>query len=203
MGSQKSDTTGRLSHTQVVALDPLFHTLFFSLHGPCWTRLPSHSDRPAGPPSQLHSAPPHAHPSDPPGIAPGRAIRARLEEQRLAVASGCDRCPQRLSHSTWSELSAPVQNLCSPDSPRRARLVPSGPERCPLRAHSPAPHSTYPQPKKTVRQAPLSMGISRQEYWSGLPCPPPGDPPHPRIEPASHMSPTLASATWKPCACFS
>ena len=27
-------------------------------------------------------------------------------------------------------------------------------------------------------QAPLSMGFSRQEYWSGLPCPPPGDLPH-------------------------
>ena len=26
-----------------------------------------------------------------------------------------------------------------------------------------------------ARQAPLSMGFSRQEYWSGLPCPPPGD----------------------------
>ena len=38
-------------------------------------------------------------------------------------------------------------------------------------------------------QAPLSMGFSRQEYWSGLPFPPPGDLPHPGIEP---MSPTLA-----------
>ena len=28
-------------------------------------------------------------------------------------------------------------------------------------------------------QAPLSMGFSRQEYWSGLPCPPPGDLPDP------------------------
>ena len=26
-----------------------------------------------------------------------------------------------------------------------------------------------------ARQAPLSVGVSRQEYWSGLPCPPPGD----------------------------
>ena len=34
-----------------------------------------------------------------------------------------------------------------------------------------------------ARQAPLSMGLSRQEYWSGLPCPPPGDLPHPGIEP--------------------
>jgi len=28
------------------------------------------------------------------------------------------------------------------------------------------------------------MGFSRQEYWSGLPCPPPGDIPHPGVEPA-------------------
>ena len=34
-------------------------------------------------------------------------------------------------------------------------------------------------------QAPLSMEFSRQEYWSGLPCPPPGDLPDPGIEPAS------------------
>ena len=34
-------------------------------------------------------------------------------------------------------------------------------------------------------QAPLCMGFSRQEYWSGLPCPPPGDLPNPGIEPTS------------------
>ena len=54
-----------------------------------------------------------------------------------------------------------------------------------------------------AHQAPLSMGFSRQEYWSGLPCPPLGDLPNPRIEPASPMSPALAgrffttSATWE------
>ena len=42
------------------------------------------------------------------------------------------------------------------------------------------------------RQAPLSMGFSRQEYWSGLPSPPPGDLPDPGIKPASLMSPVLA-----------
>ena len=41
-------------------------------------------------------------------------------------------------------------------------------------------------------QAPLSMEFSRQEYWSGLPCPPPGDFPNPRIKPVSLMSPALA-----------
>ena len=34
-------------------------------------------------------------------------------------------------------------------------------------------------------QAPLSMGFSRQEYWSGLPFPSPGNLPDPRIEPGS------------------
>ena len=37
-------------------------------------------------------------------------------------------------------------------------------------------------------QAPLSMGFSRQEYWSGLPCPLPGDLPHPGIKPTSPAS---------------
>ena len=40
-------------------------------------------------------------------------------------------------------------------------------------------------------RAPLSMGFSWQEYWSGLPFPPPGDPPNPGIEPMSPMSPAL------------
>ena len=41
-------------------------------------------------------------------------------------------------------------------------------------------------------QAPLSMGFSRQEYWRGLPCPPPGDLPNPRTEPTSPAFPALA-----------
>ena len=42
-----------------------------------------------------------------------------------------------------------------------------------------------------AHQTPLSMGFSRQEYWSGLPCPPPGDLPNPGIEPVSLASPEL------------
>ena len=37
----------------------------------------------------------------------------------------------------------------------------------------------------TACQAPLSMGLLRQEYWSGLPFPSPGDLPNPGIEPGS------------------
>ena len=39
-----------------------------------------------------------------------------------------------------------------------------------------------------AHQAPLSMGLPRQEYWSGLPFPPPGDLPDPEIKPASHKN---------------
>ena len=52
-------------------------------------------------------------------------------------------------------------------------------------------------------QAPLSMGFSWQEYWSGFPCPPPGDLPDPGIEPESLTSLALAggffntNATWE------
>ena len=42
-------------------------------------------------------------------------------------------------------------------------------------------------------QAPLSIGFSRQEYWSGLPCTAPGDLPNPGIEPTSLSSPELIS----------
>ena len=38
-------------------------------------------------------------------------------------------------------------------------------------------------PRTVALQAPLSMGYSRQEYWSGQPCPPPGDVPDPGTEP--------------------
>ena len=44
----------------------------------------------------------------------------------------------------------------------------------------------------TAHQAPLAMGFSRKEYWSGLPGPTPGDLSSPGIEPVSLMSPALA-----------
>ena len=46
----------------------------------------------------------------------------------------------------------------------------------------------FATPWTVAHQAPLSMGFSRQEYWSGLPFPSPGDLPNPGIEP---RSPTL------------
>ena len=58
-------------------------------------------------------------------------------------------------------------------------------------------------PQTVAHKAPLSMGFSRQEYWCGLPCPPPEDLPDPGIKPTSLMSPPgaggffTASASWE------
>ena len=63
-------------------------------------------------------------------------------------------------------------------------------------------------PWSVARQASLSMGFSRQEYWSRLPCPPPGDLPNQGIELTSLGFPALAggffttSATWEACLQF-
>ena len=61
----------------------------------------------------------------------------------------------------------------------------------------------FATPWTVACQAPLSKGFSRQEYWSGLPCPPPGDLSDPGIESASLTPPALAgsffttSAAWE------
>ena len=47
-------------------------------------------------------------------------------------------------------------------------------------------------PWTVARQASLSMDFSRQEHWSGLPCPPPGDHPYSGIEPTYLTSPALS-----------
>ena len=61
----------------------------------------------------------------------------------------------------------------------------------------------FATPWTVACQAPLSMAFSRQEYWSGLLCPPLGDLPNPGIRPAYLMSPApaseffISSATWE------
>ena len=51
-----------------------------------------------------------------------------------------------------------------------------------------SPVGLFATPWTVALQAPLSMGFSQQEYWSGWPCPPPRHLPDPRIE---SMSPAL------------
>ena len=62
----------------------------------------------------------------------------------------------------------------------------------------------FATPGTVARQAPLFMGLPRQEHWSGLSFPSPGDLPNPEIQPVSLASPALGgrffttSTTWKP-----
>ena len=63
--------------------------------------------------------------------------------------------------------------------------------------------NSFATPWTVARQAPLSMGFPRQEYWSGLSFPPPGELPAPGMELQSLTSPALAArffntvATWE------
>ena len=50
-----------------------------------------------------------------------------------------------------------------------------------------------------ARQVSLSMGFFRQEYWSGLPCPPPGDLPEPELKPVSPASSALQVGSFLLC----
>ena len=59
--------------------------------------------------------------------------------------------------------------------PRASERASVSPQSCP----------TLCDPTDVARQGPLSMGFSRQEYWSGLPFPSPGDSPDPEIRPKS------------------
>ena len=56
----------------------------------------------------------------------------------------------------------------------------------------------FETPWTAPRQAPLSMEFARQEYWSGLPIPSPGDLPDPGIKPVSLVSPALAGRFFTP-----
>ena len=63
---------------------------------------------------------------------------------------------------------------------------------------------SFATPWTVVHQFHLSMGFSKQEYWSGLPFPPPGDLPNPGIKPESSVAPALQAdffttePLWKP-----
>jgi len=87
-------------------------------------------------------------------------------------------------------VSIHAKTAISPNPPQKLCVCMCGGEGC---VHD---------PMNVACQAPLSMAFSRQEYWSGLPFPPPEDLPDSGIKPMSLMSPALAggfftSATWE------
>ena len=67
-------------------------------------------------------------------------------------------------------------------------MVVFGPCKCQPLSHV----QLFATPQTAAHQAPLSMGFSRQEHWSGLPFSPPRDLSDPGIKPTSFISPALA-----------
>ena len=61
-----------------------------------------------------------------------------------------------------------------------------------MRAKSPQSCLTLYDPMDCSPTGSSVIGFSRQEYWSGLPCPPPGDLPNPGIKPTSPATPAWA-----------
>ena len=78
-----------------------------------------------------------------------------------------------------------------PSGLRRGKVNGKRIERYTTSEHGCSAVSASVTPWTVAHQAPLSLGFSRQEYWSGLPFPPPGDLPDPGIEAKSPMSPAL------------
>ena len=112
-------------------------------------------------------------PSSPPGSS-DHGIFSRFPPLRIFPTQGPS--PRLLCLLHWQAGSLPLAPLGKPFT-----------FTC-LFAQS---SQTLRPPWTVAREVPLSMGFSRQEHCSGLPCPPPGDLPHPGIEPESPVSPAL------------
>ena len=93
----------------------------------------------------------------------------------------------QLSRSGFRSCGVQACGIARPESKPmfpalQGRFLTTGPPGKVLVAQS---NRLFATPWNVACQAPLSMGFSRQEYWSGLPCPPPGDLPNPGIEQGS------------------
>ena len=119
-----------------------------------------------------------------------------------------DLCRQKSVRLTWNGRSSSFEKTKTKQQQRKTKhlkccfISPHAPPQCIYAYLRRAPWTAIPRACAWVltcfshiwlfgaswtvaRQAPLSMGFSRQEYWSGLPLPSPGDLPGPGIEPMS------------------
>ena len=103
--------------------------------------------------------------------------------QRIGVSASTSVLP--MNTQDWSPLGGTRWISCSP---RDSQEFCPTPQFKSINSSALSRVQTFVTPWTVARQTPLSMGFSRQEYWSGLPCPSPGDLPHPVIESASLMS---------------
>ena len=106
----------------------------------------------------------------------------------------CQEVPQEKSDPCWCGMTVPPPPCPEWASSSRTRAC--------VRAKS-LSVQIFAAPQIVAHKAPLSVGFSRQEYWSGMPRLPPGDLPDPGLELLSLAAPALAgkffttSAAWE------
>ena len=98
--------------------------------------------------------------------------------------------PTLPSNPSRSSQRTELRSLCSTDASHELSIFHT--RVCVLSFFSHV--RLFATPWTVAHQAPLSLGFSRQEYWSALLCPPPGNLPVPGIEPMSLMSPWQAGS---------
>ena len=119
-----------------------------------------------------------------PRCHPGRQL------SRTRVGAGRHRAKHPLHRGARQDSSTPAELLEAEDGilVTSSQLQNEHTFHCPVPSSS-VSHSAVPlslqHPRTVAHQGPLSVGFSRQQYWSGLPFPSPEDLPHPGIEPKS------------------
>ena len=119
-----------------------------------------------------------------------RIIPLRVEPSPLL----CVRAEEREEDPS---LSSPGSGLCKGSyghSTRVGTLEPTG-RVCTCTLSHLSCVRLFATPRTVACQAPLSMGFSRHEHWSGLPCPPPGDLPDPGIKRVFPLAPALEAGS--------
>ena len=98
--------------------------------------------------------------------------------------------PRTAKFPLWENWPSPLKDSQVPDS-----LICVHDYTC-THAQSLSRVRLFATPWTVALQAPLCKGFSRHEYWSGLPCPPPGNLPYPGIKPTSPASLALQVDSW-------
>ena len=105
--------------------------------------------------------------------------------QSAAAAKSLQSCPTLCSPIDGSPPGSPVPGILQARTLEWVAISFSNASKWKVKVKSLSSVQLVATPWTAAYQAPLSMGFSRQEYWSRLPCPPPGDLPNPGIEPGS------------------
>ena len=112
------------------------------------------------------------------------------EKRRATIQTSLDQFFKKVDRILFSKETEPVPSTSGISEISACPPSPAVEDPCAsARLLQSCPYATYV--RTVAHPAPLSMGFPMQEYWSGLPYPPPGNLPHPGFEPVSLMSPAL------------